>query len=97
MRFTVRSRRAGVPSYLVDLDEYNFNGNCHCEHFRFRLQPQLEEGASASPMLRCWHINVARQLFLEEQLRLMHGLVRGEQVMCPMKCCPNHATCRLKQ
>jgi len=42
--------------YLVDLDEYDGNGWCGCQHFEFRLAPRLEEGERNHFSLRCKHI-----------------------------------------
>lgn len=95
LRFLVRSRRPWLAPYVVDLDEYRFNGSCHCEYFYFRLRPLLDCGVAPGPTLRCWHINVARQRFLEDHLRLMAAMVAGHPLKCPMHCCPLHATCRL--
>lgn len=97
LRFMVDSRRPSVPAYLVDLEEHGFNGACHCEHFRFRLEPLLLRGSAASPALRCWHIKIAREMFLEGQLRLMSKIAAGRPASCPMRCCPLHGTCKEKR
>jgi hypothetical protein len=65
LRFHVRSRRQGVEPHLVDLEEWRLNGRCNCEHFEFRLQPELARGAKPGPAMRCWHIQLARQWFLD--------------------------------
>lgn len=69
LRFFVASRRPGVEHYLVDLEEYNFNGWCPCEDFEFRMKPSLERGAAPAPTLRCWHIKQARRFFCETKMR----------------------------
>jgi len=95
LRFLVRSRRPWLQPYVVDLDEFGFNGSCHCEHFVFRLRPQLERGIAAGPVWRCWHINVARQRFLEDHLRLMAAMLGAKPFNCPMHCCPLYGSCQL--
>ena len=52
LRFHVQSK-PGSPQYLVDLEDYGFNGACGCQHFEFRLQPELTRGAEPSDRLRC--------------------------------------------
>ena len=76
MRFMVRSRRPGVPVYLVDLQSYRGNGQCGCEHFTFRCEPRLVRGSVPSPANRCWHIEQARQVFLDDCL---HGIRQHQQ------------------
>lgn len=62
-RFHVRSRRANQPPHLVELDAYNGNGRCSCEHFDHRFRPDLERGI-ARDWLRCHHILRARGFVL---------------------------------
>jgi hypothetical protein len=40
LRFHVASR-SGHDPYLVDLEEYDFNGKCGCQDFEFRREPFL--------------------------------------------------------
>jgi hypothetical protein len=69
LRFLVHSRTAELKQYLVDLEEFDFNGQCGCDNFEYRFQPMLKKGAPASDQLRCWHIRQSRQFFLELTLR----------------------------
>jgi hypothetical protein len=69
LRFLVHSRTAELKQYLVDLEEFGFNGQCGCYHFGYAMEPRLVRGAAASDQLRCWHIRQARQFFLELALR----------------------------
>ena len=63
-RFHIRSRtRADL--HLVDLEAYNFNGECSCEHFRFKLCRMLDDGAKPSESRRCDHIKRARAYMTE--------------------------------
>src|SRR5437773_724807 len=67
-RFHVRSRSRPGEAWLVDIEEYDFNGFCSCETFIFRMQPLLERG-ERGPHLRCYHLNVARMFLLDELLK----------------------------
>lgn len=49
-------------AYLVDLDEYDWNGRCGCHHFEIRLLPKLRKGFRG-PHLECKHIAPARRAF----------------------------------
>lgn len=72
-RFYVESRRKGILPHLVDLQEYNGNGACGCEHFQIRIKPLIERGQTAPhwnpDALRCHHIRVAYRYFTDEILR----------------------------
>ena len=59
---------------MVDLEEFEFNGQCSCEDFDYRMRPQLEEGAKPNPALRCWHLEVARHFYLSSKLKEDRGL-----------------------
>jgi hypothetical protein len=62
-RFYVRSRTPGEPPHLVDLAEYDGNGECACKHFEVRFKPDLERGINRD-WLRCYHILRARGFVL---------------------------------
>ena len=80
-RFHVRSRTRGIQ-HLVDLEEYEWNGACSCEHFTLRFRRQLEDGAAPGNSRRCDHIKRARDYALEELLPLVakhrHTIVHHE-------------------
>jgi hypothetical protein len=69
LRYLVESRsRAGV-TYVVELDLYELNGGCTCEHFNFRLEPMLKKGvtdAKNTDALRCAHIVAARRKLVDD-------------------------------
>lgn len=58
MRFMVQSESDPRAKYLVDLEEFGFNGWCGCQNFEMRLAPKLKElRASEKPAkVRCKHI-----------------------------------------
>ncbi len=70
LRFHVRSRTEPGLKYLVDLESYNRNGECGCQHFEFRLRPVLAEHRHPTPSdrTRCWHILKARGWLLDRML-----------------------------
>lgn len=68
-RFHVQSRREPDRFYLVDLTDYDGNGQCACENFQIRLRPDIEN-ANVTP-LRCHHIDAARKHFMEEAGELL--------------------------
>ena len=63
-RFHVRSRTRN-QKWLVDLEPYGFNGQCGCEAFQFKCQPDLERGMPPSEKRRCDHIKRARTYLAE--------------------------------
>ena len=67
MRFLVRSRTEPGLRYLVDLESYNLNGECGCDHFGYHIRPELEGNHRPEPKdrTRCWHIMQARRCLLD--------------------------------
>jgi len=65
LRFHVNSRTVVDLRYLVDLEEYGFNGFCGCADFDFRKRPLAQSGSKA----RCWHIRQAREFFIDDILK----------------------------
>lgn len=49
---------SGESPYLVDISNYNGNGQCDCTHFKTRLEPRLSRGEGPSPELQCKHIDL---------------------------------------
>lgn len=69
LRFFVPSQTTAGKEYLVDLASYKQNGRCTCPHFTFRCEPHLSRGALPGPLLRCNHIEQARDFFIAEMLK----------------------------
>jgi len=66
LRYTVDSRsRAGV-THVVELDLYDGNGGCTCEHFSFKLEEHLKKGAKPQDRLRCKHIHESRAALVDD-------------------------------
>lgn len=74
-RYFVDSERLGQPPYLVDLQSFDGNGECACDHFRIRLESRARAEARKPknqrwPM-RCKHIQWAREWLMDEVLDRM--------------------------
>lgn len=78
LRYEVESSEPGKENYLVDLAEFSFNGQCSCEHFDYRLRKILEDGGKG--ILRCKHIILAREFFLETHLRWVAKTANARRV-----------------
>lgn len=73
LRFHVESRgKKTAEVYLVDLQEFDGNGQCGCENFQFRLNPKLDRGDLISADTRCHHIKAARDWFLDRQIETIN-------------------------
>ena len=79
LRFLFHSQTRPEVQHLVDLTSYGNAGRCTCEHFRMRLEPKLVRGAKASPMLRCTHIELAREKFTTEMLNRVAAAVAADR------------------
>jgi hypothetical protein len=72
LRFMVESHSRVKVEHLVELDAYGGNGRCACEHFQFRLEPQLRSGEVVpSNATRCHHIIEARDYFTDHVMELI--------------------------
>jgi len=58
LRFLVASDTQPDVSHLVDLSEHEGRGRCSCQHFEFRIAPNIEAGL---PHEKCKHIRAARE------------------------------------
>jgi len=61
-RCFVASTKPGKQPYLVDLLAYWGNGQCGCEHFRFKLEPKVSRKQNTEPMW-CKHLAQAFAAF----------------------------------
>lgn len=77
LRYLVRSRKRPEIQHLVQLDAYNFNGSCGCEHFSIPLLNKLREGVPPSDDTRCYHIKRVRGHLLDWFVREV-SMVRGD-------------------
>lgn len=70
-RFLVGSASRGAVEHMVDCLAWNGYGACSCEHFTFRLLPELRRGRA--PGKRCSHISAAREAFLDDIIGRMNA------------------------
>lgn len=84
-RFLVRSDVNPDNEYLVDLDQYGGIGFCACDHFKFRLEPELcKIGgvalAKKTPEAhRCKHIKAARETLGKELVNKLTQINNNQQ------------------
>ena len=71
LRYLVESRTKVGVTHVVELDLYDGNGGCTCEHFTYRLEPLLKTGTSVeeTDALRCDHIRAARRKLVDDIIR----------------------------
>jgi hypothetical protein len=71
LRYLVQSRSKVGVTHVVELDLYDGNGGCSCQHFTFRLEPLLKAGnrPEESDALRCDHIRAARRKLVDDIIR----------------------------
>jgi hypothetical protein len=74
--FTIHSRSRPRNPHRVDLEAFDGNGACDCEHFVFKLAPELKHGAEPSERYECWHIRQAKRKFCCMMIRALVN-VRG--------------------
>jgi len=79
LTFEVDSRSEAIPR-RVNLCDYDFNGSCDCEHFRFNCGPKLSSGWHPAENLRCWHIKRCRRWVLERYLPKIAELLQDHPV-----------------
>lgn len=65
LRFMVGSDSGGETEYLVELDAFDGNGRCACQHFQHRIEPELVAGHRFPSPVRCKHIKAAREYLTE--------------------------------
>lgn len=75
LRYMVGSHSREEVKHLVEVNAFDGNGKCACEHFRFRCEPLLREGAKPSEELRCHHINEAREHMLNNVISMIEERV----------------------
>lgn len=68
LRWIVTSRTRPEIEHLVELDAFGGNGRCSCEHFEFRIAPDLRDGRRRQGATRCSHLLVARAAFTDAMI-----------------------------
>jgi hypothetical protein len=82
LRYMVRSRTRRGQKFLVDLGEWGAHGICSCEHFEYRLLPQLRADRDAGAVLvyrRCWHIRQALDFHAALSVRVIAATLAKRQ------------------
>ncbi len=72
LRYHVPSRRKGVAPYLVQLDSFDGNGECQCEHFAMRLEPLLRRGVPPDVAVESGLAEVPTWGTVDDALRCFH-------------------------
>lgn len=67
------SSRRGIK-FLVDLDEFDFNGMCSCEDFSLRRVVEVREGKKSE----CKHIRVAKDWWCEMMMRRIKCTLKAQ-------------------
>ncbi len=87
LRWIVTSRTRPEIEHLVDLDGFGGIGRCSCEHFEFRIAPDLRDGNRSGKAHRCSHILAARNAFCDAMIQSLHRL-RQTRAATPPQTCP---------
>lgn len=72
LRYKVDSATREDVEHLVEIDAYEGNGRCACEHFTFKLEKLVNvPGFKPSNATRCHHIMEARDEMLDQMIKLI--------------------------
>ncbi len=77
-RFLVSSKTNSQREYLVDLEEWNGNGECSCPHFQFRIKPRLAKGEQPEDWSICYHIARAHRSIVTDSVQKVVKLRKVE-------------------
>lgn len=72
-RIFVSSESDPDAEYLVDLESYDWNGQCGCPHFELRLESKLAAGKPLDNP-RCKHIDAARAFLVGLYFPMIHNI-----------------------
>lgn len=89
LRWIVTSRSRPEIEHLVELDAFGGIGHCSCEHFQFRIAPDLRDGRRRRGGTRCSHILTARNAFTDAMIQTLVGVKRQNQGWPPPGVCPH--------
>lgn len=66
-RWHVTSDSRPDETHVVDVLAFNGFGECSCEHFQYRMLPELQKAAAGEhvTLSRCKHIEAAREAFAD--------------------------------
>lgn len=80
LEWIVTSSSRPEIEHRVDLAAFSGVGRCSCEHFEFRIAPDLRVGSRIGAH-RCSHILVARNAFCDAMIQTI-GLYKREKTTC---------------
>lgn len=72
LRWWVASHTRRGKQYLVQLDSYDFNGECQCEDFAIRFQQLLARGITAADAVAGGLVDVRDEGRPQDALRCKH-------------------------
>jgi hypothetical protein len=79
LRYEVDSHSRPGVTHIVELDMYEGNGGCACEHFTWALEKHLKAGVvPVGDELRCRHIKEAREQFADDMLKTLLQVERDQ-------------------
>ena len=81
MRYLVPSARDPETKYLVEVDAYNGNGRCVCEHFTMRCEPLLKRNVSPRAAVESNKIKLKTNRQVNDALRCEHILTARSQFL----------------
>lgn len=70
-RWHVSSESRPGETHMVDVLAFRGFGECSCEHFAFRMLPELTASGSTT-FARCKHIEAAREAFTDFMIALLN-------------------------
>lgn len=79
LRYQVPSARDPREEYLVELDAYNGNGACQCQHYVIRCEPLLRRRISPKEAVAQKLIKLKVNRHVEDSLRCEHILTARSQ------------------
>lgn len=69
LRWRIESNSRPGIEHLVELGAHHGNGQCSCEHFTYRLAPELPDRLRKGLATRCAHIMAARDAFANDVIQ----------------------------
>lgn len=70
--------KGGQESWMVDLEAYWGHGKCDCDHFRYRLEPDISRKVMPTPEMpmECWHLVQARRHFMRQLYKELRKVMK---------------------
>jgi hypothetical protein len=84
LRWIIPSDYDPHVSYVVELDSYQKNGECQCEHFEMRLRPLLSRMVTPEEAVASGLVKLKKGTRVEDALRCKHILDAQKRFACAM-------------